>query len=63
MQNMACVTNWNARRAGGRITITGKDVNGEEIKVVGVDVIKPEGDKIVATARDGRKWELIAGNG
>jgi hypothetical protein len=53
--------NWKARRAGGRITIT--HATG---KVVGVDCIQPENARnppravIVATDKDGRKYELIA---
>jgi len=59
MQKMK-ITDWRAKRAGGRITITGKTVKGEDIKIVGVDVI--ESRKVVvaplATAKDGRTYEL-----
>ncbi|UTC29732.1 hypothetical protein BAJUN_01020 [Bajunvirus bajun] len=44
---------WNARRAGGRITIvhaTGK--------VVGVDVIKPVGGRTVAVDLNEREFDL-----
>lgn len=33
--------NWKARRAGGRITITGKTKLGQTDKIVGVDYIEP----------------------
>ena len=44
------LTNWKARRAGGRITVTGIDIDtGEAAKIVGVDVIEPSGKgRIVA---------------
>lgn len=32
---------WNARRAGGRITVTGTNADGREVKIVGVDKIVP----------------------
>jgi hypothetical protein len=32
---------WTARRAGGRITVTGKDEGGKDAKIVGVDTIEP----------------------
>lgn len=35
------LTNWKARRAGGRITIVGFDLEGEPAKIVGVDFIQP----------------------
>lgn len=44
--------NWKARRAGGRITITGFDEAGNPAKVVGVDVIEPRGRLIVAVDKD-----------
>ncbi len=47
------LTNWKARRAGGRITINGTDQNGEPAKIVGVDVIEPRGRLIVAVDKDG----------
>jgi hypothetical protein len=37
------LTNWKARRAGGRITINGTDELGRAAKIVGVDVIEPTG--------------------
>ena len=39
---MHTLSNWKARRAGGRITVTGTDaVSGEARKIVGVDRIEP----------------------
>lgn len=36
------LTNWKARRAGGRITVTGTDAaTGQPGKIVGVDYIEP----------------------
>lgn len=50
---MDTLYSWNARRAGGRITVTHSCG-----KIVGVDLIQPEGGKIVATRHDGIKFEL-----
>ena len=44
---------WNAKRAGGRITIYHSCG-----KIPHVDTIQPEDGKVVATASDGRKYEL-----
>jgi hypothetical protein len=35
------LTNWKARRAGGRITVNGTNAEGQPAKIVGVDVIEP----------------------
>jgi hypothetical protein len=35
------LTNWQARRAGPRITVTGTDENGEKVKITGIDRIEP----------------------
>lgn len=35
------LTNWKARRAGGRITVNGTGPDGQPAKIVGVDVIEP----------------------
>lgn len=44
---------WKARRAGGRIAITGKNAeNHEPAKIVGVDVIEPRGGNCVAVDKD-----------
>lgn len=37
---MHTLTNWKAKRAGGRMTVYGKDEAGNETKVVGVDYIE-----------------------
>lgn len=50
------IYSWNARRAGGRITITHSTG-----KIVGVDVIAPQNGKIVAIDKDGRSYELHDG--
>jgi hypothetical protein len=38
------LTNWKARRAGGRITVTGTNKEGAPDKIVGVDRIEPRHD-------------------
>lgn len=50
---MKTIYNWKARRAGGRITIVGKDEFGGDMKIVGVDYIEPRiSDDVVAVAVD-----------
>jgi hypothetical protein len=58
--------NWEARRSGGRITITGVDGNGRPRKIVNVDTIVavvPEASMAnaypIATDRHGVKYVLI----
>lgn len=52
----ATLTNWTAKRAGGRITILH-----EAGKVTHVDLIAPdENGAIIATDKDGRKYRLVA---
>ena len=50
---MQHLKNWNARRAGGRITIVHA-----EGKVVGVDKIEPVDGRIVATDKNGAQYVL-----
>lgn len=40
------LTAWKARRAGGRITITGLGEDGAPAKIVGVDMIYPDTDSM-----------------
>lgn len=61
------LSNWKARRAGGRITVHGKDERGADAKIVGVDVIEPRTTgtfsrrtRIVAIDKDGTEHELAA---
>lgn len=60
---MRKLKNWTARRAGGRITITGQDAEtGAEVKVTNVDTIDgpPEpGDATIATDKDGERYNLV----
>lgn len=49
---------WKAKRAGGRITVYGKE-NGVDAKIVGVDKIEPRGGKIVATDKAGEEHTLV----
>lgn len=52
------LTNWKARRAGGRITVTGTDADGKDAKIVGVDVIQPRDGKIVAIDKNSEEHTL-----
>lgn len=46
--------NWSAKRAGGRITLTGVDETGAPRKIVGIDTISSlNGKAPVATHRSG----------
>ncbi|WP_422057363.1 hypothetical protein [Sphingomonas sp.] len=58
------LTSWKARRAGGRITINGKDEQGKDAKIVGVDVIEPRifngVPGIYATDKNGDVHRLMA---
>ena len=56
---MTEVSAWTAKRAGGRITISGKNaVSGEAVKIVGVDRIE-SGKPPVAIDKDGNKFKLV----
>jgi hypothetical protein len=44
---------WNARRAGGRITVTHSCG-----KIVGVDTIQTENGRVIATDKNGRRYDL-----
>jgi hypothetical protein len=56
---MHTLTQWKARRAGGRITINGRELDGDPGKIVGVDVIEPRGGLIIATDKNGVDHRLI----
>lgn len=57
---MIIVSNWKARRAGGRITINGVTQDGNPIKIVGVDEIAAgkNGKPPIATDKDGTTYQL-----
>lgn len=57
---MAHLTNWSARRAGGRITIRGIDSEtGADVKIVGVEKIESvSGGKPIAIDKNGDRYEL-----
>lgn len=58
---MMKIKEWKAKRAGGRITITGVDaVAGGPVKIVGVDQIEAgkRGKPPIATDKDGTEYEL-----
>lgn len=46
------LTNWKARRAGGRITVNGTGPDGKPAKIVGVDVIEPSSGHNFVRATD-----------
>lgn len=49
---------WNARRSGDTITLTGKDEQGEQVQLTGVDAIAAAKPHPVATDKTGAKFEL-----
>lgn len=55
---MKSLKDWSAKRAGGRITVTGKDETGQITKVVGVDTIEAQGVGTVATHKSGEQYLL-----
>lgn len=56
---MHTLKNWKARRAGGRITITGTDaLTGRDDKIVGVDFIEPAGHGCRAVDKHGAEHRL-----
>lgn len=67
MENtMKRIERWNARRAGGRITINGWEQRegeavGHPVKIVGVDTIEAgkDGSSPVATDKNGERYELV----
>jgi hypothetical protein len=57
---MTRIKNWEAKRAGGRITVNGVDAEtNKPLKVAGIDVIEPIAGKAIATHKGGDKYELI----
>lgn len=50
---------WKARRAGGRITISGKDSGGASAKIVGVEAITSRSGRVFATDKDGEEHDLV----
>lgn len=55
---MKKLTEWIARRSGGRITITGKDETGSIIKVPNIDKIEFARPAPIATDKDGSSYAL-----
>jgi len=55
---METITNWTAKRAGGRITIYGVKSDGRPLRVVGVDKIEAGSPHPVATDKDGTQYLL-----
>lgn len=63
---MQQVGQWSAKRAGGRITVSGLVAKpgavagtGEPIKIVGVDRIEPRDGKVIATDLNSVEYELL----
>lgn len=55
---MERIKHWKARRAGGRITLTGQNWKGEQVKIVGVVDIQALEDGIIATDKNSVKYVL-----
>ncbi len=57
---MEKLTNWTAKRAGGRITVKGTDDTGHPVRIVGVDVIMRPASSLhpIATTKDGEQFVL-----
>lgn len=56
---MHILTNWTARRAGGRITVTGTGQDGKPAKIVGVDSIQPRAGFCHAMDKNGMSHKLL----
>ncbi len=57
---MQKIKNWEAKRAGGRITVNGVDAaTGKPLKVAGVEAIEPLEGKVIATHHSGSEYELL----
>lgn len=60
------LTKWTAKRAGGRITVTGQDDEGNARKIVGIESIGPQSGgfgaaattRIIARDKNGGQHEL-----
>lgn len=54
------LTNWTARRAGGRITIYGHSAaDGNPAKIVGVDTITSRAGRVFAKDKEAEEHELV----
>jgi ribosome-associated protein YbcJ (S4-like RNA binding protein) len=56
---MTKLTTWEAKRAGGRITVYGTDETNKQTKIVGVDTITVEGGKVIAIDQHKGRHELV----
>lgn len=56
---MEQISNWKARRSGGRITITGHDETGTAERWPNIDTIEQRDGAIVATDKDGQQFRLV----
>lgn len=50
---------YTARRAGGRITIYGKDVNGANVVITRIDAIQAATPWPIASRDDGSEFQLV----
>lgn len=57
---MEKISQWKARRSGGRITVKGQDETGAAESWPNIDTIEPIDGRIVATNKDGEQFELAA---
>lgn len=46
---------WEGKRAGGRITVSAVDAQGQAVRLANVDTIRVDVGKVVATHRDGEE--------
>lgn len=55
------VREWQAKRSGGRITVTGRGPGGGPVKIPNVDTITPDSDKhsCIAVDKDKKEFRLI----
>lgn len=58
MTDVFKITDWKARRSGGRITINGKDEAGQPFKAPNIDTIEPTPAGIIATDKGGDRFLL-----
>lgn len=53
------ITSWEAKRAGGRITVYGTDSTNKKTKIVGVDSIRVINGRVVATDLNKVDYHLV----
>jgi hypothetical protein len=53
------LSSWKAKRAGGRITVSGVDEHGQTAKIPNIDTIEPASGFAVATDKNGTTHRLL----